>query len=390
MNIFKRMGNMFIKYMSLYLSMLIPKNKNCMVFGAWFGNKYADNTKYLYKYVVENCKEIKAIWLTENMDVYRELTSKGYPVKMSNTWSSIWNVMRAKYCFTVTGRRDLGKFDSNFMGNSYHIDLWHGVPLKKVMYDDEFSSKGKTHDTIAKMLEYFPLRKYYVVSTSDVITKIYISAFRCERNHILQFGQSRNDYFYNEHINPYKEKYAQKKIILYMPTHRNEGKTKIEINKILDLKYIDQICADNNCVFLIKKHYYHKDDALSIDEYSNVFDITAQNCESQELLDSADILITDYSSCYIDYLLLNRPIIFYNYDMNDYLSKDRKMYFEYNDVTPGEKCSNANELNLVLNSILSGQDSYKDEREKVCDLFYDKKVQGKVSDIILKYVRNIK
>ena len=81
MKMITRIGNMFIKYMSLYLSMLIPKNKNKMVFGAWFGNKYADNTKYLYKYVVEECKEINAVWLTENKDVYNELQSKGYPVK---------------------------------------------------------------------------------------------------------------------------------------------------------------------------------------------------------------------------------------------------------------------------------------------------------------------
>lgn len=390
MKIITRIGNMFIKYMSLYLSMLIPKNKNKMVFGAWFGNKYADNTKYLYKYVVEECKEINAVWLTENKDVYNELQSKGYPVKMSNTWSSIWTVMRSKYCFTVTGRRDLGKYDSNFMGNTYHIDLWHGVPLKKIMYDDEFSSKGKFHDTIAKILEYLPLRKYYVVSTSDAISKIYESAFRRKQSNILQFGQCRNDYFYGEHSNPYKEKYGNKKIILYMPTHRNEGKTKIEIGKILDLEAIDTMCSENNSMLLIKKHFYHKDDSPLDKNYANIVDITSENCESQELLDAADILITDYSSCYIDYLLLNRPIIFYNYDMKDYQSKDRKLYFEYNEVTPGAKCGNAKELYNELKEILSGNDKYCEERKKVGDLFYDKKAQRKISDTLIDYIKRMK
>lgn len=390
MKILTRIGNMFVKYTSLYFSMLIPKKKNKMVFGAWFGNKYADNTKYLYKYVVEECKDIDAVWLTENKDVYKELYSKGYPVKMSNTWSSIWTVMRAKYCFTVTGRRDLGKYDSNFMGNTYHIDLWHGVPLKKIMYDDEFASKGKFHDTVADFLEYLPLRKYYVVSTSDVISKIYESAFRQEQRNILQFGQSRNDYFYIKHSNPYKEKYNQKKIILYMPTHRNEGKTKININEILDLEAIDKMCAENNSLLLIKKHFYHKDDSPMDKKYENIIDITSENCESQELLDAADILITDYSSCYIDFLLLNRPIIFYNYDMEEYQSKDRKLYFEYNEVTPGAKCSNAKELYDELVAVLDGNDKYSTDRRKVCDLFYDKKAQRMVSDTLIEYVRKMK
>ena len=125
-------------------------------------------------------------------------------------------------------------------------------------------------------------------------------------------------------------------------------------------------------------------------ENNNIIDITAENCESQELLDAADVLITDYSSCYIDFLLLNRPIIFYNYDMEAYQSNDRKLYFEYNEVTPGAKCSNAKALYDELVAIFNGDDKYLTDRQRVCDLFYDKKAQKMISDALIEYVRKLK
>jgi len=65
---------------------------------------------------------------------------------------------------------------------------------------------------------------------------------------------------------------------------------------------------------------------------SNIKNIKNNNIETQELLLIADILITDYSSIYIDFLLTNKPIVFYAYDIKNYLSKDRELYFNYNNV----------------------------------------------------------
>lgn len=81
----------------------------------------------------------------------------------------------------------------------------------------------------------------------------------------------------------------------------------------------------------------------------------------QELLMDTDLLITDYSSTYIDYLLLDRPMVFYDFDYQDYLRTDREMYYDYDDVTPGYKAETfgqlLDELDLIFQEKISGERS---------------------------------
>ena len=85
----------------------------------------------------------------------------------------------------------------------------------------------------------------------------------------------------------------------------------------------------------------------------------------QELLMDTDILISDYSSTYIDYLLLDRPLIFYNFDYEDYLQNDREMYYDYDEVTPGYKAATFDELMTELDSIAKDEDHFVEERQRV-------------------------
>ena len=213
------------------------------------------------------------------------------------------------------------------------------------------------------------------------IKEIYINAFRLESERILNLGQPRNDVFFNDDIEDinFSKEFKNKKVILYMPTHRNEGKTRLKITEIMDLPKLNKICKENDYIFLIKKHYYHIDEEENIDQYENIIDITKEIYDSQLLLKYAEILITDYSSCYIDYLLLNRPIIFYNFDYKNYIMNDREMYFEYSKVTPGEKVINYLELEHEILNLISKKDIYKEERERVKSIFYSIENQRSVS-----------
>jgi CDP-glycerol glycerophosphotransferase (TagB/SpsB family) len=381
----KKIKKALNKYIWLYISMLSPRNKNTMIFGAWFGEKYDDNPRYLFEYVVKERPDIHAVWITANKEIYSRLKKEHLPVCMSNSKEAKRLALKSKYVCTATGRIDIGEENVKYLGNAYYINLWHGIPLKKIMHDDEYSQQDSSiKSSIRSMVEKIPLRHYYVVSTSDIITKIYTSAFQQNKKHILQLGQPRNDYFYIDHENPYKKRFPGKKIILYMPTHRNEGKTMIDVTSIFDIECLNQICEKNNAVFLIKKHFYHLGEQEIDKKYNNVLDITNEVTESQCLLDAADILITDYSSCYIDYLLLDRPIIFYNYDLEKYQKEDRKMYFDYEKVTPGRKCRDFGDFREELELILDGTDTYENDRKHVCNMFYSEDNQKEVSEKIVE------
>lgn len=387
----KKVTGSLNKYLWLYRSKRKKRDSNLMVFGAWFGKKYDDNPRYLFEYVSDNFPEINAVWITESDSIYNKIIGEGRNCVKADTKEAKEIILSAKYIITATGRIDVGKDSEKYQGGAVYINLWHGIPLKKIMYDNTYSSR--TRHGISKEIKIFlenkPFKDYYVVSTSPAITEIYQSAFRIDKAHILELGQPRNDIFYSDSENLYRKRFQNKKIILYMPTHRNEGKISMQTDKILDLKRIDCLCQENNAVFVIKKHFYHAHETVAETQYANIYDITNEQTESQQLLLAADVLITDYSSCYIDYLLLNRPIIFYAFDYERYLKQDREMYFPYDEVTPGPKCRNASELNEVLSNICRGDDAYSGERERVRNLFYSLTNQNIVSPQIFSRIRQL-
>ena len=87
-----------------------------------------------------------------------------------------------------------------------------------------------------------------------------------------------------------------------------------------------------------------------------------------EILNIFDLLITDYSSIYIDYLILNRPMIFLPYDKERYL-QGRGMNFEYDKVTPGAKPESLREFMDRIHEAFSGKDPYFAERQRCNDFF---------------------
>lgn len=370
-----------IKYISLFFSCLIPKSPRIFVFGSWLGKRYSDNPWYLFL-AADKRPEIRAVWITRDKDICRELRDKGYEAYMYNSLKGSFLQMRAGYVFYCVDHMDV---NASLIGRATIINLWHGIPLKKILHDDKYGYVPRKDNALYRF-SYLPYRKEYVVSSSDTITEIYLSAFRTTRDKIIQLGQPRNDVFYSDETNPVREEFGfDGKIILYMPTHRNEGATDINCNTLFDLKKLDEFCKKNNCLFLIKKHFYHRNDTpADLTGIDNIRDITSQSFDSQLLLKAADILITDYSSCYIDYLLLDRPIVYYNYDMENYLMNDREMYFPYDTVTPGFKATDFTGLMGCLTDVIEKNlDDFSAERARVRDIMYAREAQQPVSALLL-------
>lgn len=105
----------------------------------------------------------------------------------------------------------------------------------------------------------------------------------------------------------------------------------------------------------------------------------------QHLIMETKAMVTDYSSIYIDYLLLDMPLLFYCYDYEKYLAEDRELYFRYEDVTPGLKARNFDELlkELVLFAVNKGGYAVE-ERKRARDFFYCKKGQKAVGGDIIR------
>lgn len=92
--------------------------------------------------------------------------------------------------------------------------------------------------------------------------------------------------------------------------------------------------------------------------------------EITDILNAFDLLITDYSSIYIDYLLTSKPVMFLPYDIDEY-SKGRGFNFDYDAVTPGPKPSTFSQFQSEIMKLLYNPDYYTEERQNVNFFFSD-------------------
>ena len=165
-------------------------------------------------------------------------------------------------------------------------------------------------------------------------------------------GIARTDVFFQEDylrkqrnmLNKAFPACKNKKLILYAPTFRGSV-AKAKAPDKLDIRLLAKSLPDDY-VLLIKHHGLCKDIPPIPADLKNkfAFDMNEKEVLTIEgLLGVADILITDYSSVGFEFAIREKPMIFFAYDLDDYIDK-RGMYFDYEDITPGPICSTTEEI----------------------------------------------
>jgi len=180
------------------------------------------------------------------------------------------------------------------------------------------------------------------------------------------------------------------RIILYAPTFRNDKKNMDKLFDTFDMAEYENFLGKYNAILLIKMHYVHLQMPHIIkaenDQISRIYWLNENHVpEINPLLNYTDILITDYSGVYFDYLLLDRPVIFAPFDLEQYLAGDREMYDDYeNFASAGPMCKNWNEVMAECQKVLEGNDQYREERkaaQKKFNTFVDAKSCSRVIQV---------
>jgi CDP-glycerol glycerophosphotransferase (TagB/SpsB family) len=344
------------------------KVKDVWIFGSDHGGAYIDNSKYFFEYLLEEHKEINAFWITGSDKTYNYLKDRKMPVIKNSTLRGFYLSAVARYVVFSTSRNDL--FYIHPKKGRKIINLWHGMPIKKIVYDylpHAVENQNLKDKLWGKFVAGFNHNQVdFNFSTSSFFSKILESAFNNKNIYIT--GQARTDAFFRWNANEIRKKLGFKledKIVTYMPTHRNYGKGAINPHIFLNNNKAVNYFADHNYKIVWKFHKNMLQEYKSQKEVSDVFiDLSLHNVDPQELLFVTDVLITDYSSCYIDYLLLNRPVIFYFYD--NYSVDDNELYFEPDSHKVGPVVKN--ELDLFKAII--------DVKENVTNVEYHKYYDG--------------
>ena len=172
---------------------------------------------------------------------------------------------------------------------------------------------------------------------------------------------------------------------MFAPTFRGTIKDtayydmdKFDPNKVIASLPEEYVLIIKHHPFVTQKKFKHK---IAKKYKKRIFDFSAES-EINDLLFITDLLITDYSSVIYEASLLNIPMIFYAYDLEDYIS-DRDFYFEYEITVPGKIVFTQEEL---VQSILD-QDFEHEKVEEFCRKNFDLrdgKASKRIADFILE------
>lgn len=299
------------------------------------GSKISPSLKYMRDYV----KEHTDYEIVQYTLMAREVSDEEYYM---NAKEYVREIATAKAVFICTANALLGHV--KLRPETTYIQLWHGCgAFKKIglsTVDKRFGKSAESH-------EEFPLNTgySYVTIASPEVSWIFEEAMgiKKEDDVIVPTGISRTDCFFDKQFieNAYQKLYENipqakgKKVILYAPTFRGTV-AKCTSPDVLDVKMFAENLNDEY-ILIFKHHQTVKILPEIPGEYegSFAFDMTrAENMDINELMIVADICISDYSSVVFEYSLLERPMIFFTYDIEDYID-ERGLYYKFSEVAPG-------------------------------------------------------
>lgn len=359
---------------------LIPRKKDLWIFGSSHGKRFADNSKYLFLYVNKNCPDIKPVWLTKNQKVIDELNKNKYQVYNMFSLKGFWYSMRAGYVITSHGMRDINNI---LIGGAKIIQLGHATPFK------DFS----VHNLSATLRKITGISSHYAIATSEKIRKEAALLIGVPEKYTAITGTPRNDGLFdnsnlssNNYIEDLKKRIKFKHIITYFPTWRKDGSNLFEKYKF-KAEEIEKKLEKLDAILIIKAHPMN---VINISKFKNsrIYNFSDEEIpDIFPLLRETNVLITDYSSVFLDFLLLNKPIIFAPFDIKKFNKKGDAFYYNYNDITPGPKAKDWIEVFDFIEKELR-EDHYQKERKNVCKIFH-KFQDNKNSERVFNFIKRL-
>lgn len=363
-----------IGYPILLLSHFFPRNRKKWVFGNKVG--FLDNTKYFYIFLLENTKD-RVYWVTSDRKLFKEFQEKGLPVCYKYSLKGFWHLMTAYYYVCTVTTRYICYWTS---GGAYKINLWHGVGIKAI---GESSAALKDFSWTSRILMPYAYEKYNLfLSTSELMNDHFIKSFRLSPVSVYEGMYPRCSFIMSDrkHVNAFIEKYEgeqTKSIIdatkkyertyIYMPTWRLRLGDDFLKYAMPDLVKLDEVLRSSNSLLLLKLHPSMKYSVEDMSSFSNIIYVSPE-LDVYPILPFTDVLITDYSSIYYDYLLMeHKGCILYDFDYVQYMEDEFGFIRDYKEYTPG---IHVDEYENLLSLIRNKVDCTVDKRDWVIRQFW--------------------
>jgi CDP-glycerol glycerophosphotransferase (TagB/SpsB family) len=347
------------------LSRLYGRDPDRWVFGAGLGTGFVDNSKYLFLHAADR-SAVDAAWLSRDPETVATLREAGYEAHRVRSLRGVWLRFRAGVVVVTHGPYDVGGVA---IGGATIVNVWHGIPLKTIGFDAE----AREDPWIVRRARRALARRYDLVTVpSTMAVHQFHTGLGVPRDRIRVVGYPRHDPIVrsvedadvgaNEAVRDRLATAGEEgPVVLYLPTFRTRG---ADLADRVDFAALDRLLAATDARLFVKPHPFERCSTVADLEHVERLDGIE---DVYPLLDEFDVLVTDYSSVFLDYLLLDRPIVFYAPDLDTYRA-DRGFYYDYETFVPGPIAADTAALVDHLADALAG-DPYADRRRSLRDAF---------------------
>ena len=333
---------------------IIPKQKKIFIYG---GNNLDDNSEAMLRFV-SNYGRYPIVCLVAHRIQYQDLknvTFVPYTVK---------SALKELLTSTVVLDSSTHKVKVRPTKDQCFIQMMHGSPLKHM---------PPNPDSLVKNGDYYS----YCFYAAEIFKKELQDYLQISSNKMVLAGNPRNDYLFEHKALPDCFGFKGKRVI-WMPTFRHgiglsETEKDIPVIDKSNILLLDQELSKRDIKLYIKPHPVQVNSieaTLGEIKTNNISIITNNDLQkagvsTYEFLGEMDALLTDYSSVFFDYLLLDRPIGFVIDDIKEYSGNRGFAFDDPFEVMPGKKIFDFSQLVDFFDELYRDNDSYKEQRQKV-------------------------
>lgn len=361
-------GNLLQTYVLILLARIMPRNPRKVVFGAWRGESFSDNPKYLM-YECLRRGDLDCVWIGKRH--LRESVEKLPRAHFAErgSWLALWHELTMG-CFVCNIHvvDELGVVPT--CGRVKIVNLWHGIPFKRIgclqLNGKGLPTETRSQTCCEKMGLRGFLRKWHRKAISFAYAEPAWTSVSSEKvgrllatslpnvmsvDRMVYAGMPRNDFLVQnreslEVQTAIKRKYAtllgvsaECRWYLYLPTWRHGEASQFSFSSARCRQDCERILVEQNAIIIEKQHpAVLANLTVRKERRENVVVLSSEDAREvdvQELLLASDRLITDYSSCFFDFALLNRPVIHFAYDREWYETMDAGVFYDLNEIGVG-------------------------------------------------------
>lgn len=325
-------------------TLINKRDDSVVIIGAWMGEKFSDNSRFLYQYLYKNKslqKLKRVIWVTRSEKVNELLNSLGYESYLIGTRESrYWHLRGGIHILCNTAfpqARAKTDIDTRFSWGAKKIQLWHGVGMKSVgAASNEAKKKTISKFHASRLASWCTLggwNEEYFLSTSKRNAEVNFAISLCKKDHLFISAYPRNCdclELMPEESEIISKISKFKKCIGYFPTFRTNNSNYVHP---LEYPYIKNYILNNDILWVEKPHSAESRPAVySLGKNTLYLD---KNFDLNVLFPYFDVVISDYSSVVFDCAYKNIPVVMYCPDLETFKNGDVGFLFDIESYCQG-------------------------------------------------------